>query len=70
MTYDFSKAQTADIRTLVDRVKAALVANPTSENAADWKAYIEAGEAELNAREIAPVLIIGGLAVLLMLGAN
>jgi hypothetical protein len=63
MTYDFSKAQVADIITLRDRTADALAKNPSSENAAEWKAYIDQANAELARRPSTFPWLYVGLAV-------
>lgn len=61
MKYDFSRAETDAIKLLVKRTADTLAAKPSSENAAEWKEYIAAGNAELNKRKMKMYAIVGVL---------
>lgn len=61
--FDFSRAASVDIRTLVNRTKEALTKTPGSTNAPAWRDYIADGEAELKRRGMKLPLILGGIGV-------
>lgn len=65
---DFSRTSDDLIRTYVDRVKTQLANNPNADNAAELRAYIAAGESELQSRTTRTLMLAGvGLLVLLSL---
>ena len=65
--YDFSKAREEDIKSLVQKVRDVVAANPGGPNADEQRNYIQQGEEELSSRERTRTLTFVAIAAALLI---